>query len=233
MPGTEGSRTPVSLDAAYTAVEEAAKQTYIRALKLLPPDVKDALSRARAAETDPSGQSFLDIMLENLAVAERDENLVCQDTGTVVYWLEIGEDCPLNLARVSAAVKNGTERATLEHPLRPNAVHPVTRANTMTNTGRHLPAMHYEFVAGRNGLPADLIAKEKEIYADQIKGKPANIADKILEGKLKDFFGRVCLVDQKFVKDDKKTVGDVITEQIHKMGENIYVKRFARLEVGG
>ncbi len=87
-------------------------------------------------------------MLENIDVAERDENLVCQDTGTVVFWLEIGEDCPLNLARVTAAVKKGTERATLEHPLRPNAVHPVTRKNTMTNTGRHLPAMHYEFVPG-------------------------------------------------------------------------------------
>ncbi len=85
----------------------------------------------------------------------------------------------------------------------------------------------------RNGLPPELVAKEKEIYADQIKGKPANIADKILEGKLKDFFGRVCLVDQKFVKDDKKTVADVITEQIHKMGENIYIKRFVRFELGG
>ena len=57
--------------------------------------------------------------------------------------------------------------------------------------------------------------------------------DKILEGKLKDFYGRVCLVDQKYVKEDTKTVGDIITEQIHKMGENIYIKRFVRFEVGG
>ena len=141
----------------YAAVEEAAKQTYIRALKLLPPDLKTALAHAQATETDPTGRGFLDIMLENIGVAERDENLVCQDTGTVVFWLEVGEDCPLNLARVTAAVKKGTERATLEHPLRPNAVHPVTRKNTMTNTGRHLPAMHYEFVAGRDDLPADAL----------------------------------------------------------------------------
>ena len=66
----------------------------------------------------------------------------------MVFWLEVGEDCQLNLASVTAAVKKGTERATLEHPLRPNAVHPVTRKNTLTNTGRHLPAMHYEFVPG-------------------------------------------------------------------------------------
>jgi len=147
---------PVAAD-VYAAVEEAAKQTYIRALKLLPPDLKAALDRAQATETDPSGKRFLEIMVENIGVAERDENLVCQDTGTVVFWLEVGEDCPLNLARVTAAVKKGTERATVEHPLRPNAVHPVTRKNTMTNTGRHLPAMHYEFVAGRSDLPAEAL----------------------------------------------------------------------------
>ncbi len=131
----------------YDAVEEAAMYSYIRALKVLPPDLKAALGHARETETDESGKKFLDIMLENIGVAERDENLVCQDTGTVVFWLEVGEDCPLNLARVTAAVKRGTERATREHPLRPNAVHPLTRKNTMTNTGRHLPAMHYEFVS--------------------------------------------------------------------------------------
>ena len=151
------SPTPYAPDSVYAVVEEAAKQAYIRALKLLPPDLKAALRHADETETDPTGRNFLDIMLANIEVAERDENLVCQDTGTVVFWLEVGEECPLNLARVTAAVKKGTERATLEHPLRPNAVHPVTRKNTMTNTGRHLPAMHYEFVAGRDDLPADAL----------------------------------------------------------------------------
>jgi len=151
-PASDDTATAVgagyAADSVYGAVEEAAKQAYIRALKLLPPDLKEALARARATETDESGRGFLDIMLENIDVAERDENLVCQDTGTVVFWLEVGEGCPFSLAAVTAAVKKGTERATLEHPLRPNAVHPVTRQNTMTNTGRHLPVMHYEFVPG-------------------------------------------------------------------------------------
>jgi len=85
----------------------------------------------------------------------------------------------------------------------------------------------------RSALPPEAIEKEKAIYADQVKGKPENMVDKILEGKLKDYYGRVCLVDQKFVKDDKKTVGDVIAENVHKFGENIQVKRFVRYEVGG
>jgi tartrate/fumarate subfamily iron-sulfur-dependent hydro-lyase alpha chain len=135
-------------DPVYTAVEEAAKQSYIRALKLLPPDLKEALARARATETSSTGTEVLDIMLQNIDVAEGDQNLVCQDTGTVVFWLEVGEVCPLSMGRVAAAVKKGTERATLEHPLRPNAVHPVTRQNTMTNTGRHLPVLHFDFVPG-------------------------------------------------------------------------------------
>jgi len=144
-------------DAVYDAVEEAAKETYVRALKVLPPDLKAALAHARETEIDETGKGFLDIMLENVAVAERETNLVCQDTGTVVFWLEVGEDCPLNLARVTAAMKAGTEQATLEHSLRPNAVHPITRKNTMTNTGRHLPAMHYEFVPGDDELAADAL----------------------------------------------------------------------------
>jgi fumarate hydratase subunit alpha len=157
MPAAPSTSDTAAFEAAYAAVEEAAMQTYIGALKILPPDVKDALATARAHETDASGRDFLDIMLENVAVAERDDNLICQDTGTVIFWLEVGEDCPLDLARVTAAVKKSTERATLEHPLRPNAVHPVTRKNTMTNTGRYLPVMHYDFVAGREGFPPDAL----------------------------------------------------------------------------
>jgi fumarate hydratase subunit alpha/L(+)-tartrate dehydratase alpha subunit len=155
LPADENAMPAV--DIVYAVVEEAARECYVRALKVLPPDLKAALYRARDSETDETGRGLLDIMLENIAVAEHDANLVCQDTGTVVFWLEVGEACPLNLASVTAAVKTGTERATLEHPLRPNAVHPVTRKNTMTNTGRHLPVMHYEFVPGTAAFPADAL----------------------------------------------------------------------------
>jgi tartrate/fumarate subfamily iron-sulfur-dependent hydro-lyase alpha chain len=139
-----------SADSVYARVEDAAKKLYVDALKLFPPDVKAALARARATETSENGIDVLDVMLETIDVAERDRNLVCQDTGTVVYWIEAGYDSPLELARIAAAVRCGTARATLEHPLRSNAVHPLTREHTRTNTGRFLPAMHYEFVAGRD-----------------------------------------------------------------------------------
>lgn len=163
MPSSDPSGAPAAQvqpgRAAVDAVEEAAKQTYIRALKLLPPDVKAALRGAAAAEDTDPAREVMSIIEQNLDVAEGNEMLVCQDTGTVVYWLEVGEDCALNLGAVSRAIRKGTERATLEHPLRPNAVHPVTRKNTMTNTGRHLPVIHYDFLEGdeheRRGVPRE------------------------------------------------------------------------------
>lgn len=135
-------------DTVYDAVEEAAKQAYIRALKLYPPDLKQGLHDALASETSEIGRATLETMLECIAVAERDQNLVCQDTGTVVFFLEIGRDARLDLVDVAERLAKGTERATLEHPLRPNAVHPLTRRNTRTNTGRHLPVLHWDFVPG-------------------------------------------------------------------------------------
>ncbi len=84
----------------------------------------------------------------------------------------------------------------------------------------------------REEVPENVIAKEKEIYAEQVKGKPENIIGKIVEGKLEKFYKQVCLVDQLFVKDDKKTIDDLLKEKIAKLGENMAIKRFVRFQVG-
>jgi len=84
----------------------------------------------------------------------------------------------------------------------------------------------------REQVPADVIAREKEIYREQVKGKPANIVDKIVDGKLEKFYQEVCLVDQLFVKDDKRTINDLIKEKIAQLGENIAIRRFVRYQVG-
>ena len=81
-------------------------------------------------------------------------------------------------------------------------------------------------------VPADVVAKEKEIYAEQAKGKPAAIADKIVEGKLKKFFAERCLLEQPYVKNTDQIVGDLVKEAIAKLGENISVRRFVRYELG-
>ncbi|WP_457571523.1 translation elongation factor Ts [Desulfovulcanus sp.] len=83
-------------------------------------------------------------------------------------------------------------------------------------------------------LPEELIAKEKEIYLNQAKeeGKPEHIAEKIVEGRLKKYYKEVCLLEQPFIKDDSKTIKDLINEAIAVLGENIQIGRFSRLALG-
>jgi len=86
----------------------------------------------------------------------------------------------------------------------------------------------------REEVPAERVAKEKEIFAAQLanEGKPANIIEKILVGKLDKFYSEVCLMEQPFIKDDKHSVGDLVKETSSKTGENIVVRRFARFRLG-
>ncbi len=84
----------------------------------------------------------------------------------------------------------------------------------------------------KSGIDPKVIEQEKSIYADQVKNKPANIVDKIVEGKLKKFFEDNCLLDQKFVKDDTKTVAQVLEEAARSAGGKATLKKFVRFDVG-
>jgi len=84
----------------------------------------------------------------------------------------------------------------------------------------------------KDGVSPETIEREKAIYAEQVKNKPANIVEKIVEGKMKKFYEENCLLDQKFVKDDSKTVSQVLTETAKQAGGQAKIKRFARFEVG-
>ncbi|MCK4835563.1 MAG: translation elongation factor Ts [Candidatus Aminicenantes bacterium] len=96
-----------------------------------------------------------------------------------------------------------------------------------------IAAMTPKYIS-KDDISAEVIEKEKDIYRSQIKnsGKPDNIIEKIIEGKLKKFYNEVCLLNQTFFKEEKKTIEDLITEKIHKIGENIVVKRFVRYQLG-
>lgn len=97
----------------------------------------------------------------------------------------------------------------------------------------HIAAANPSYVS-RDDVPIEIIEREKEIYRAQVANKPANIADKIVEGKLDKFFSEVCLVEQIFIKDpeQKKRIKDLITEKIAKLGENIVIRRFSRFQLG-
>ena len=84
----------------------------------------------------------------------------------------------------------------------------------------------------RDEVPAELIAREKAIYAEQVKGKPENVLEKIVTGKLEKFFGANCLMEQAFVKDPDRTIEQVRTDLVGVIGENVEVRRFARFQLG-
>ncbi len=84
----------------------------------------------------------------------------------------------------------------------------------------------------KDGIDTETIETEKAIFAEQVKGKPANIIDKIVEGKMKKFFAENCLLDQPFVKDDSKTVAEVVAQAAKQAGGEAKIKRFVRFEVG-
>jgi elongation factor Ts len=85
----------------------------------------------------------------------------------------------------------------------------------------------------REEVPEAVLAKEREIATAQVQGKPPAALQRIVEGKLEKYFSTVCLLDQPFVKQLDKTVKDILTEMVAKIGENIQVRRFVRLELGG
>jgi elongation factor Ts len=84
----------------------------------------------------------------------------------------------------------------------------------------------------REDVAEDAIEKEKEIFRSQVKDKPADVTEKIVEGKIEKYFSEVCLLEQPFIKDPNVKIKDLVTQLIAKIGENIVVKRFIRYELG-
>jgi elongation factor Ts len=95
----------------------------------------------------------------------------------------------------------------------------------------HIAAAHPTYVS-RDQVPSDVIEREREIYRAQVQGKPANVVDKIVEGKLDKFFGSVCLLDQAFIKNPDQSIRDLVSAKIAELGENIVIRRFTRYAVG-
>ena len=95
----------------------------------------------------------------------------------------------------------------------------------------HIAAANPTYVR-REDVPADVVAREKDIYKDQVKDKPAQVVDKIVEGKLNSFYQQVCLMDQASVRDATVTISQLVQDAIRLLGENITVARFVRMKVG-
>src|ERR1700756_4507076 len=99
-------------------IEDAAKELYIRALKILPDDVKQGFETLAARETMASAKGILGTMIRNIAVAEQTDNLLCQDTGIPIYNVTLGRGVEVDGFALKEALRRGCARATREHSLR-------------------------------------------------------------------------------------------------------------------
>jgi fumarate hydratase subunit alpha/L(+)-tartrate dehydratase alpha subunit len=136
-------------------------------------------------------------MVENIAVAERTNNLLCQDTGIPIYNVTIGRNVEFDGVAVQEAIRRGCERATREHPLRSSVVHPITRKNEQTSCGARIPIINVGFDVRDETVEVEMIPKgsgsengsflQMLIPADGVKAIKRFVVDRVIE-----LGGRVC-----------------------------------------
>lgn len=176
---------------SYQLVEDVAKELYIRALKYLPPDVKEALEKAYKRETKETAKEIFKTILKNIEVAEKKGLLICQDTGLPIYMVTMGSQFPVDGAKVARALNRGAERATLDHPFRGSSTHPLTRINPQSSVGKGLPVIHWAFDEGTDYLDILMVPKgsgsenmsamKMFTPADGVKALKKFILDRVIE----------------------------------------------------
>ncbi|NLE03703.1 MAG: fumarate hydratase [Crenarchaeota archaeon] len=127
--------------------EEAVFNLIKQAAIYLPDDVKTALQIAYVKETNPIAKTQLEAILDNLELAEIQQAPICQDTGTITFYIKAGTNCR-NIPIIKNALISAAKKATEHVPLRPNAVDPFTNQNSGDNVGRFVPQIHWELVEG-------------------------------------------------------------------------------------
>jgi len=132
-----------NIDELEKKVFEAAVKLIGAAATVLPDDVENALRKAYEAEESSLAKGMLSAILKNVEIAKTEKLPICQDTGTVIFYVKVGEKFPL-LAKLATILREATIEATKRVPLRPNAVHPITGKNTGDNTGRYIPWIEWE-----------------------------------------------------------------------------------------
>jgi fumarate hydratase subunit alpha len=128
-------------------VEKTAVEILRRAVIYLPNDVKEALKNAYKNETSEAGKTQLKAILDNIELGERNKTPICQDTGVILFYVTVGKDFG-DSSYIPRALQAAVRAATAEVPLRPNAVHPLTRKNSGDNTGVNMPYINWDLGDG-------------------------------------------------------------------------------------
>lgn len=173
-------------------------------------DCKDALNNSNG----DMNQAIIYLRKKGIGVAGKSQK-VAKD-GTIGYYIHTG-------SKIGVMVEVGCET---DFAANTEDIQQLAKDIAM-----HVTATNPQWLA-KNDVPKEIIDREIDIMADSIKGKPANIAEKIIEGKLNKFFKEVCLLEQVFVKDNNLTINELLTEATNKIREKIVIKRFVRFVVG-
>lgn len=174
-------------------VENVAFNLLKQAVIYLPEDVKQALQKAYAAETSEAGKTQLKAILDNVEFAEKYQAPICQDTGTIIFYIKAAVEAK-DLDKIEEALTKATRRATVEVPLRPNSVNPFTQKNSGDNTGRLIPYINWEIVPGdimeitvmpKGGGSENMCVMGMLVPGEGIKGVKKFIVDAVIRAGAK------------------------------------------------
>lgn len=143
----------------YQIVEDAAKETYIRALCDLPPDVRSALKKAEEKESNPTAKEVFKTIFKTIEVADKNKTLICQDTGLPIYMVKIGSNFPWDGFQIKERLNEGAKRATQEFPFRGSSTHPLKRINPQTSVGDGLPIIYFDYLEDSDALEILMVPK--------------------------------------------------------------------------
>ena len=206
-----GRMIEINCETDFVAKNDNFKAFVAELLKAAAGSADNGLAEAAKAQVDAKVAEIG----ENI-IARRNLTYKVQGTGAIAGYVHLG-------GKLGVLVEVGCKNAaSLQNP----AVKTLLADLTL-----HITAVNPVCIT-RDQVPAETVQAEKEIYAKQVQGKPANIIDKIVAGKLEKFFGQVCLVEQPFVKDQDKTINAVLAEAGKAAGDEFTVRRFVRWQLG-
>ena len=206
-----GRMIEINCETDFVAKNDNFKAFVAELLKAAAGSADNGLAEAAKAQVDAKVAEIG----ENI-IARRNLTYKVQGTGAIAGYVHLG-------GKLGVLVEVGCKNAaSVQNP----AVKTLLADLTL-----HITAVNPVCIT-RDQVPAETVQAEKEIYAKQVQGKPANIIDKIVVGKLEKFFGQVCLVEQPFVKDQDKTINAVLAEAGKAAGDEFTVRRFVRWQLG-
>ena len=206
-----GRMIEINCETDFVAKNDNFKAFVAELLKAAAGSADNGLAEAAKAQVDAKVAEIG----ENI-IARRNLTYKVQGTGAIAGYVHLG-------GKLGVLVEVGCKNAaSVQNP----AVKTLLADLTL-----HITAVNLVCIT-RDQVPAETVQAEKEIYAKQVQGKPANIIDKIVVGKLEKFFGQVCLVEQPFVKDQDKTINAVLAEAGKAAGDEFTVRRFVRWQLG-